>query len=114
MQGLPQADNGYVVVSIDWPAVDAEDQDWDFFLYGPDGAPVGSGATLANPEVIRIPDPKPGTYTLVADNYAGGSAAVRLVRHGHLREPDAAQPDRDQGGVAAELRRQAGQPGGHP
>ena len=39
---------------------------------------------------------------------------VRLVGHGHLREPDAAQPDRDQGGLAAELRRQAGQRAGHP
>ena len=53
---------------------DPEAQDWDFFLTGPDGEPVGSGATLANPEVIRIPDPQPGTYTLEANNYAGGSA----------------------------------------
>jgi hypothetical protein len=74
VQGLPDADNGFAVVSIDWPSNDAEDQDWDFFLVGPDGVPVGSGATLANPEVIRIPDPKPGTYTLEANNYAGGSA----------------------------------------
>lgn len=73
VQGLPDVDNGYLVVSVDWPSVDAQAQDWDFFLYGPDGAPVGSGATLANPEVIRIPDPQPGTYTLEANNYAGGS-----------------------------------------
>ncbi|MDZ5660682.1 M14 family zinc carboxypeptidase [Nocardioides sp. S-58] len=75
VQGLPQADNGFAVVSISWPSTDPEDFDWDFTLLGPDGTPVGSGATLANPEVIRIPDPQPGTYTLVADNYAGGSAA---------------------------------------
>jgi hypothetical protein len=74
VQGLPTVDNGFLVVSVDWPSVDAEDQDWDFFLTGPDGEPVGSGATLANPEVIRIPDPQPGTYTLEANNYAGGSA----------------------------------------
>ncbi|WP_224277972.1 M14 family metallopeptidase [Nocardioides lacusdianchii] len=74
VQGLPQVDNGYMVVTVDWPAVDPEAQDWDFFLTGPDGEPVGSGATLANPEVIRIPDPQPGTYTLEANNYEGGSA----------------------------------------
>lgn len=74
VQGLPTVDNGFLVVSVDWPSVDAEDQDWDFFLTGPDGEPVGSGATLDNPEVIRIPDPQPGTYTLEANNYAGGSA----------------------------------------
>ncbi|MCY7400896.1 MAG: M14 family metallopeptidase [Nocardioides sp.] len=73
VQGLPTVDNGYAVVSVEWPSDDAEAQDWDFTLYGPDGAAVGSGATLANPEVIRIPDPQPGTYTLVADNYAGGA-----------------------------------------
>lgn len=74
VQGLPDADNGYAVVSISWPTVDAEAQDWDFFVIGPDGEAVGSGATLANPEVIRIPDPVAGTYTIEANNYAGGTA----------------------------------------
>jgi len=74
VQGLPAVDNGFLVVSVNWPAANAEAQDWDFFLTGPDGEAVGSGATLANPEVIRIPDPQPGTYTLEANNYAGGSA----------------------------------------
>jgi hypothetical protein len=74
VQGLPQADNGFANVSISWPATsDPEAQDWDFTVIGPDGVAVGSGATLSNPETIRIPDPKPGTYTVVADNYAGGT-----------------------------------------
>jgi hypothetical protein len=75
VQGLPAVDNGYAVVEVDWPSDDAEAFDWDFTLLGPDGTPVGSAATLDNPEVIRVPDPQPGTYTLVADNYAGGDAA---------------------------------------
>lgn len=75
VSGLPEADNGFLDVSVGWPSDDAEAYDWDFTLLGPDGAPVGSGATLANPETIRVPDPAPGTYTLVADNFAGGDAA---------------------------------------
>ncbi|MDR7252243.1 hypothetical protein J2X46_001219 [Nocardioides sp. BE266] len=75
VQGLPEADNGYAVVSIGWPSDNPQAYDWDFTVLGPDGTPVGSGATLANPEVIRIPDPQPGTYTIVADNYAGGDSA---------------------------------------
>ena len=74
VQGLPAADNGFAVVSISWPATaDPEAQDWDFDVIGPDGLSVGSGATLKNPETIRIPDPKPGTYTVVATNYEGGT-----------------------------------------
>jgi hypothetical protein len=69
IQGQPDVDNGYATLSFSWP----NGADWDFYVYGPDGAPVGSGATLANPETIRIPDPVAGTYTVVADNYEGGS-----------------------------------------
>ena len=76
--------------------------------------PVGSGATLANPEVIRIPDPQPGTYTLEANNYAGGYGADDWSGDGDLREPDPAQRDRHQGGLAAELRRQARRRAGDP
>lgn len=75
VSGLPGADNGFLDVSVSWPSDDPEAYDWDFTLLSPDGSPVGSGATLSNPEVIRVPDPAPGTYTLVADNYAGGDAA---------------------------------------
>jgi hypothetical protein len=75
VDGLPEADNGFATVTVDWPSDNAQAYDWDFYVEGPDGQTVGSGATLANPEVITIPDPVPGTYTLIADNYAGGDAA---------------------------------------
>ncbi len=89
VQGMPAVDNGWLDVSIDWPATaDPEAQDWDFFLYGPDGEPVGSGATLANPEVITIPDPQPGTYTLEANNYAGGTAEYDWSGTVAFRSPD--------------------------
>ncbi|MBD8868788.1 M14 family metallopeptidase [Nocardioides donggukensis] len=68
--GLPEVDNGFATLTFPWP----NGADWDFFVLGPDGEAVGSGATLANPEVIRIPDPVAGTYTVIAENYEGGSA----------------------------------------
>ena len=89
VQGMPTVDNGWLDVSIDWPATaDPEAQDWDFFLYGPDGEPVGSGATLANPEVITILDPQPGTYTLEANNYLGGTAEYDWSGTVTFRNPD--------------------------
>ena len=88
VQGLPDADNGYAVVSIGWPSDDPEAYDWDFTVLGPDGVPVGSGATLDNPEVIRIPDPAAGTYTVVADNYAGGDAAHDWTGEVSFESPD--------------------------
>jgi hypothetical protein len=75
VQGLPAADNGFATVSIGWPASDdPEAHDWDFVVIGPNGDVVGSGATLDNPEVIRVPDPVEGTYTVEATNYQGGDA----------------------------------------
>ncbi len=68
--GQPEVDNGFATLSFEWP----NGADWDFYVLGPDGEPVGSGATLANPEVIKIPDPVAGTYTVVAENYEDGSA----------------------------------------
>lgn len=88
VQGLPAADNGYAVVSIGWPAEDPEAQDWDFTVIGPDGIPVGSGATLDNPEVVRIPDPAPGTYTIEATNFAGGDAAHDWTAEVSFESPD--------------------------
>ena len=70
IEGPPDADNGRAVLSFAWP----NGADWDFFVEDPSGAVVASGATLANPEVITVPDPVPGTYTVVANNFAGGSA----------------------------------------
>ena len=57
-----------------------------------DGAPVGSGATLANPEKITVPDPQPGTYTLVADNYAGGTAQYDWSGTVSFRNPNPPSP----------------------
>ena len=93
VQGLPAVDNGWMEVSIDWPATaDPEAQDWDFFLIGPDGEAVGSGATLANPELITIPDPQPGTYTLEANNYLGGSAQYDWSGTVTFRNPNPPSP----------------------
>ena len=49
---------------------------------------MGSGATLANPEVIRIPDPVAGTYTVQAINYAGGDAAHDWTGEVSFQSPD--------------------------
>lgn len=70
IQGLPDVDNGTAELSFEWP----NGADWDFDVLDPAGEPIASAATLANPEVATIPDPVPGTYTVVATNYAGGSA----------------------------------------
>lgn len=88
VQGMPDVDNGWAVVTLSWPSTDAEAEDWDFFVVGPDGEPVGSAATLDNPEVLRIPDPQPGTYTLEANNYAGGTAAVDWTGTVTFESPD--------------------------
>ncbi len=75
VEGLPEADNGFATVTIGWPpSNDPEEHDWDFYVVGPNGEAVGSGATLDNPEVIKIPDPVEGTYTIEANNYQGGDA----------------------------------------
>lgn len=70
IQGLPDVDNGAAELSFEWP----DGADWDFDVLDPAGEPIASAATLANPEVATIPDPVPGTYTVVATNYSGGSA----------------------------------------
>ena len=81
VQGLPAVDNGLLEVSVDWPATaDPEAQDWDFFLAGPDGEPVGSGATLANPEVITDPRPAAGDVHPRGQQLRRRLGAVRLVR----------------------------------
>ena len=69
VDGLPDVDNGFATIEAGWP----NGADWDFYVLGPDGDPVGSGATLSNPERIRIPDPVAGTYTLIAENYEDGT-----------------------------------------
>ncbi|WP_226346052.1 M14 family zinc carboxypeptidase [Agilicoccus flavus] len=74
--GPPAADNGKVVVEVGWtgdtgnPAVD-----WDVEILGPDGKPVASAGTLAQPEKATLLDPVPGTYTVRVTNFAGGASA---------------------------------------
>ncbi|CUR58512.1 Carboxypeptidase T [metagenome] len=71
IQGLPAADNGFAEFSFSWPGT----ADWDFYILDSTGAVVGQAASLANPETVTVPDPVPGTYTVLADNYEGGSFA---------------------------------------
>ena len=92
VRGLPEVDNGWATLSFTWPSTDAEAFDWDFYVLGPDGQAIGSGATLANPEVIRIPDPVAGTYTVLADNYAGGDATHDWSGEVSFQSPDPPSP----------------------
>ena len=80
-------------MSLDWPATaDPEAQDWDFTSYGPDGEPVGSGATLANPEVITDPRPAAGHLHPRGRQLRRRLGAVRLVRRGDLPSPNPPSP----------------------
>jgi Zinc carboxypeptidase len=69
--GPPAADNGSADFSFSWPGA----ADWDFYILDAEGEQVGSAATADNPETLSIPDPVPGVYTLVTDNFEGGSVA---------------------------------------
>ena len=81
----------------------------------PTASRSGSGATLANPEVITDPRPAAGdVHPRGRTTTPAASAQYDWSGDGHLREPDPAQPDRDQGGLAAQLRRQARQRAGDP
>ena len=85
--GQPEVDNGFATLSFSWP----NGADWDYYVLGPDGEPVGSGATLANPEQVRIPDPVAGTYTVIAENYEGGSVEDDWTGEVTFQSPDPAQ-----------------------
>lgn len=69
IEGLPDADNGFANFSFSWPGA----ADWDFYVLNADGDLVAQAASIANPETVSIPDPVAGTYTLLVDNYEGGS-----------------------------------------
>lgn len=73
IQGLPDVDNGSAILRFEWPG-GGEATDWDYTILDPEGEPIASAATAADPEVATIPDPVPGKYTVVAENYDGGSA----------------------------------------
>ncbi|WP_380164419.1 M14 family metallopeptidase [Jannaschia sp. R86511] len=62
-------DNAYADLRFDWDT----NADWDFYVRNADGEVVASAATGDTPEVITIRDPQPGTYELVAFNYARGA-----------------------------------------
>ena len=91
IEGLPDADNGFAQLSFEWPSTDEEAFDWDFYVEGPTGQVVASAASLDNPEVADIPDPVPGTYTVVAENYAGGDDAHDWSGRVTFRNPDPPQ-----------------------
>ena len=88
VRGLPEVDNGWATLSFSWPSETPEGNDWDFYVFGPDDQAVGSGATLANPEVVKIPDPVAGTYTVQAINYAGGDAEHDWTGEVSFQNPD--------------------------
>jgi hypothetical protein len=77
VEGLPEADNGTATVTVEWPGTaDPEDVDWDVYVYDSAGNQVASAASLDNPEEAVLVDPVPGEYTVVVENYAGGTAAT--------------------------------------
>ena len=78
---------GSPTLSMSWP----NGADWDFYVLGPEGQAVGSGATLANPEQIRIPDPVAGTYTVIAENYEAGSDVDDWAGEVTFQSPDPPQ-----------------------
>lgn len=72
--GMPTYDNGLATLKVGWPGGQAAD--WDFNVYDSRGRLVAQAATLDNPELAEMIDPVPGTYTVEAVNYDGGSAAT--------------------------------------
>jgi hypothetical protein len=73
VQGPPTADNGKLVVHIEWadPAVD-----WDVYVLNSAGEIVASSATGGtNAEDALLGDPPAGNYTAVLVNYAGGATS---------------------------------------
>ncbi|MGD9960715.1 M14 family metallopeptidase [Nocardioides sp.] len=86
IQGLPEADNGFAQFSFSWPGA----ADWDFYVLDSTGAVVGQAASLDNPERVTIPDPVPGTYTVLADNYEGGSVEDDWTGEATFRGPEPA------------------------
>ena len=74
VEGLPEADNASATVEIGWPGGgDPVDIDWDVFVYDSEGNQVAVAASLDNPEEAVLVDPVPGEYTVLVNNYAGGS-----------------------------------------
>ncbi len=64
-------DNAFADLRLSW--ADGAATDWDFYVFDDEGNEVGSAATGDQPEVLSLADPVPGTYTVMAFNYDGGS-----------------------------------------
>ncbi len=47
--------------------------DWDVFVYDSEDNQVAVAASLDNPEEAVLVDPAPGEYTVLVNNYAGGT-----------------------------------------
>ncbi|MDE9367019.1 M14 family zinc carboxypeptidase [Luteipulveratus sp. YIM 133132] len=72
--GAPTYDNGKATLNFSWPGGTAVD--WDFYVYDSRGRLAAQAATAANPEAATLIDPVPGTYTVVAVNYDGGTTTT--------------------------------------
>ncbi|MDO9377719.1 MAG: M14 family metallopeptidase [Nocardioidaceae bacterium] len=89
IEAPPEADNGTATVTVGWPGTSGDEAvDWDVEIIGPDGTAVASAATLDDPEVAVLVDPKPGEYTVRVTNYAGGAAATDWEGEVTFRSPD--------------------------
>jgi len=73
VQGPPAADNGKLVVHVEWANPDV---DWDLYIVNSAGEVVSQsaqGGTTVEDAVIG--DPPPGDYSAVLVNYAGGAGS---------------------------------------
>lgn len=72
IEGPPAYDNGKATITVGWPDSSV---DWDVYVLNDAGELVASAASLDDPEVALMFDPVPGTYSVVVQNYAGGTVA---------------------------------------
>ena len=59
--------------------------DLDLIILDPNGAPIFNGATLSSPEVVAIPNPAPGSWTVIVDGFTvwgvhGGNGSKYQLR----------------------------------
>jgi zinc carboxypeptidase len=85
--GLPTYDNARAEVRVQWPDASV---DWDIYVYDSEGNPVASAASLADPEIAVLLEPQPGTYTVVVENYEGGTPATDWTGEVVFGAPDPA------------------------
>ena len=87
--GLPQFDNARAEVRVQWPDSTGL-VDWDVVVFDSEGNAVASAESLANPEVAVLLEPQPGTYTVVVENYEGGTPATDWTGEVVFGAPDPA------------------------